>query len=152
MSRILIVMAFAKIDVKILDSSVWVDREIRDIFMTALLMATPYELKEPMPQLEIESLNETGFIVPPGWYGYIRAAGPGIIRRALMKPTEGIIALKALGEPDIESQSHEFDGRRLVRINHGFIVLNFMKYRDRDVTAVDRQRKLRQRKKQQASA
>lgn len=134
-------MAFAKIDTRILESSLWVDRGIRDMFLTALIMASPYEVREPIAQLKIESLEETGFVVPPGWYGFVGAAIPGMINRALLGREEGIASLKALGEPDLESRSQEFEGRRLVRVNHGFIVLNFMKYRDRDTTNAERQRR-----------
>jgi hypothetical protein len=140
-------MAFAKIDTKILDSSLWVDREIRDIFLTALLMAVPYEIAEPLPQLKVDSLEETGFIVEPGWYGFVAAAVPGLIHRALLTQEEGLKGLRALGEPDMESRSPEFDGRRLVRVNGGFVVLNFMRYRDRDTTNAERQRRFRQREK-----
>jgi hypothetical protein len=141
-------MAFAKIDTRILDSSLWVERGIRDIFITALLMAMPYEVTEPIAQLKVDSLEETGFIVPPGWYGFVEAAGPGLIHRALVSPEEGIASLRALGEPDYESRSHEFDGRRLVRVNGGFIVLNFIRYRDRNESSKERMRLFRQRQRE----
>jgi hypothetical protein len=146
------IMAFAKIDTKILSSSIWVDRGIRDVFLTALLMALPYEVTEPLPQIEINSLELTGFVVPPGWYGFVAAAGSGLIRMALLEPEEGEVSLRALGEPDLESRSQEFDGRRMVRVNGGFIILNFMKYRDRDTTNIDRQRRFRIREKERASS
>jgi hypothetical protein len=77
-------MGFAKIDVEILTSSVWVDRDIRDVFLTALLMAKPYELTEPTPQIHLNRLEPAGFTVPPGWYGFVAAASSGIINRALV--------------------------------------------------------------------
>jgi len=144
-------MAFAKIDTRILDSSLWVDRGIRDIFLTALLMGLPYEVTEPMPQLKVDSLEETGFIVLPDWYGFVAAAGPGLIHRALLSEEEGMVALRALGEPDRESRSQEFEGRRLVRVNGGFIILNFMKFRDRDTTNAERQRQFRERQRRKAA-
>jgi hypothetical protein len=140
-------MAFVKLDVKILKSSLWVEQNHRDVFITALCLAEPRELTEPMEQYEVDSLTKTGFVVPPGWYGFIEAAGSGIVRTSLVKDNQaGMEALRALGSPDPESRSPEFDGRRLVRVSGGFIVLNFFKYRDRDYTASERQRRLRQRK------
>jgi hypothetical protein len=53
-------------------------------------MAHPIELREPMPQYEVGSLKETGFVVPPGWYGFVPAAGPGIIRMAMCEMTSSM--------------------------------------------------------------
>lgn len=140
-------MAFVKLDTGILDSTLWVDREQREIFITALLLAEPFELREPAAQLEVRAIKETGFVVPPGWYGIVRAAGIGIARRAMVDQELARVALEKLGSADPESRSEEFDGRRLVRVNGGFIVLNFMKYRDRDHTAAERVQRWRDRKK-----
>lgn len=139
-------MGFVKLDSGLLTSTLWAHREEREVFITALLMAEPHELREPTPQLEVDSLQETGFIVPEGWYGFVAAAGPGILRQALVKPGPGMEALRALGRPDPESRSKEFDGRRMVRVDGGYILLNYIKYRDRDYTAADRSRRYRQRK------
>jgi hypothetical protein len=46
-------MPFVKLDCGILDSSVWVDRPQRDLFITALLMAQPFELDEETPQYHV---------------------------------------------------------------------------------------------------
>ena len=35
----------------------------------------------------------------------------------------------------------------MIRVNGGFLILNYMKYRDKDHTAAERQRRLRARKK-----
>lgn len=141
-------MAFVKLDTGILNSTLWAEREPRDVFITALLMAVPFATTEPMPQLKVDSLDRTGFIVPPGWYGFVEAAGPGIVRRSLADPVLGMEALATLGEPDLESRSSEFEGRRLVRVDGGYIVLNYMKYRQKDNTAVVRQKRYRDRKKE----
>lgn len=140
-------MAYVKLDTGILNSTLWVDRDAREIFLTALLMAEPYEVLEPMPQLEVASLETTGFCVPPGWYGFVSAAGVGIVRRAMLEQDAGLEALARLGVPEVESRSRDFDGRRLVRVNGGYIVLNFFKYRDRDHTAATRSQRYRDRKK-----
>ena len=47
-------MPFVKLDCGILDSTLWLARPERDIFLTALLMAEPFELRDPVSQLEIE--------------------------------------------------------------------------------------------------
>jgi len=145
-------MAFVKLDCGILNSTLWVEREPRDVFITALLMAQPIEIREPMPQFEVRSLEQTGFVVPPGWYGFVQAAGPGIVRMSMADQAAGMDALEKLGAPDPESRSSDFEGRRLVRVDGGYVVLNYMKYRDKDMGAAVRSARYRERKAQQASA
>lgn len=144
-------MSFVKLDCGILDSTLWVDRDAREVFITALLMAVPGELPSATPQIEVDSLKETGWMVPPGWYGLVPAAGVGIIRRAGIDEDRGIPALKRLGAPEADSRSHEFDGRRLVRVDGGYVVLNFVRYRERDHSAAERSRRYRERKKERES-
>lgn len=138
---------FVKLDTRILDSTLWLDAPASRVFITALLMAEPWDLTEPMAQIEVRGLKPTGFVVPAGWYGFIPAAGIGIIRRSMLSDVEGYAALEALGSADPESRSPEFEGRRLVRVDGGYIILNFIKYRDRDYGAADRMKRLRERKK-----
>lgn len=140
-------MPFVKLDTGILDSTLWIERECRELFITALLMAEPREFLEPQKQIEIASLDHTGFEAPPGWYGFVPAASYGIINRAMVDKSAGLAALEKLGNPEIESRSREFDGRRMIRINGGFLILNFMKYRDRDYTGAERARRYRERQK-----
>lgn len=139
-------MPFVKLDCGMLDSTIWVDREARELFITALLMAEPKELKESMPQLEVRTMEETGFVVPPGWYGFIPASGSGIIRRAGMEEVAGTAALERLGAPEYESRTPDFEGRRLVRVSGGYVALNYNRYREKDYTAAERSRRYRQRK------
>lgn len=139
-------MAFVKLDCGILDSTLWVDRDAREVFITALLMATPHEITEPAPQIAVRSLDLTGWQAPPGWYGLVSAAGIGIIKRAGLTEAEGFTALERLGNPEPDSRSSDFEGRRLVRVDGGFLVLNFMRYRERDHTAAERSRRYRERK------
>jgi Recombinase zinc beta ribbon domain/Recombinase len=89
-------MPFVKIDVGIVDSSLWPDEPGTRVFLTALCMATPYELTTPTPQLAVRTMNETGWIVPPDWYGLVRAAGAGIIRRALLDEETGFTIREVL--------------------------------------------------------
>lgn len=145
-------MPYVKLDTGMLDSSIWIERDQREIFITALLMAKPFLVEENMPQIEIHSNEPTSWDVPPGEYGFVEAAGPGIARRAGMSWETGSEALHALGSADPQSRSPAFDGRRMVRVPGGFIILNYMNYRAKDGTAADRQRRYRERKKEEAKA
>jgi hypothetical protein len=57
--------------------------------------------------------------------------------------------LRVLESPDARSRSLNDDGRRIVRVDGGYKVLNYLKYRQRadqeDVRAYERERKARQR-------
>ncbi len=141
-------MAFVKLDVGILDSTLWMARDLREVFITALLMAEPQEFDEPIHQIAVDSMQETGFVAPAGWYGFVRAAGPGIVRRSGVEHDMGMTALRALGEPDGESRSKQFDGRRLIRTDGGYVVLNFMNYRDKDHSGAERAKRYRERQKE----
>ena len=143
-------MGFVKLDCGILNSTVWIDLPLRNIFITALLMAEPRNYKDPVPQIAVDSLEPTGWVAPAGWYGYIGAAGIGIVNRASMEKSVGMECLRVLGSPEIESRSQEFEGRRLIRIDGGYLVLNYQRYRDHDYSAAERMREMRARRKDQA--
>jgi len=136
---------FVKLDCGILNSTLWFERECREVFLTALLMAEPFEVTHPMPQYAIHGFEETGFVVPPGWYGFVPAAGVGILDRAKVTADAGFAALEKLGSPEASSRSPEFEGRRLVRVDGGFIILNYIKYRERDYTSAERSKRYRER-------
>lgn len=140
-------MAFVKLDTGILDSTLWIERNCREVFITALLMAQPQEFQSSQKQLQINSLDYTGYTAPPGWYGFVAAASLGIINRAGVDREEGLAALVKLGEPEPESRSKDHEGRRMIRVDGGFLILNYMKYRDKDHTAADRAKAYRERKK-----
>ncbi len=144
-------MAFVKLDTEMLDSTIWMDRPAREIFITSLLLASPKEFSEAQKQIEVGALEYTGWEAPPGWYGYVPASGPGIIHRAQVPEEEGREALKRLGSPEPESRSQAFGGRRMVRIDGGFLILNYMKYRDKDHTSPVRSARYRARLKEAAS-
>ncbi len=138
-------MPFVKLDCGILDSTLWLEREAREVFITALLMAEPREFQEPAAEISTATLAETGWTVPPGWYGFVPAASVGILHRAGVSKEQGMAALAKLAEPEQSSRSADFDGRRMVRINGGFVILNYIKYRERDYTAGERQKRYRKR-------
>lgn len=140
-------MPFVKLDTGILNSTLWVDLDARVVFITALLMAEPHELREPARQMEVRTLDFTGWVVPPGWYGHVPAAGLGIIHRAGVENEAGLAALERLGSPEPSSRSRAFDGRRLVRVDGGYLALNYIEYRERDYGAADRMRRLRERRR-----
>ena len=136
-------MPFVKLDCGLLDSTLWFDREGRELFITALLMAEPREYGEAVKEVSVGGTDFTGWEAPPGWYGFIRAAGPGIIRRAGMELEAGMAALLRLAMPDPESRTPDFEGRRMIRVDGGYLVLNFQKHRDRDYTTAERSRSIR---------
>jgi len=140
-------MPYVKLDTGILNSTLWMDRDCREIFITALLMAEPREYPIPIAQWRISELVTSGWEAPAGWYGFVPAAGIGIIRRAGIPDSQGFAALERLGQPEGDSRNPEFDGRRMIRVTDGYLILNYMRFRDKDHTARDRQRRLRARKK-----
>src|SRR5580658_7014636 len=100
-------MAFVKLDTGILNSTLWIERDQREIFITALLMAEPREFAEPVRQIEVGQLEWTEFYAPPGWYGFVPAASVGIINRAGVDREAGMEALKKMGQPEIDSRSKD---------------------------------------------
>jgi hypothetical protein len=140
-------MAFVKLDAAILRSTIWYKRPDLELFLAALLMAEPREYLAPVNTIKVDSLDDGGFQVPPGWYGFVPASGPGIIAQAFVDEKTGIEALKSLGAPEKESRSQAFEGRRMVRIDGGYLILNYMRFRDIDHTCAERQRRLRERRR-----
>lgn len=139
---------FVKLDCGILRSTIWVDRDARDLFLTALLMAEPREFTQPVAQVEVRTLATTGWVVPPGWYGFVPAAGIGIINAAGIADREvGLAALERMGAPEEDSRSTAYDGRRMVRVDGGYVILNYMVYREKDHTSAERSRRYREQKR-----
>ena len=140
-------MPFVKLDCGILDSTIWVDRPAREIFITALLMAEPASYDEPVAQIAVRTLDLTGWAAPPGNYGLVPAAGVGIVARCGMDQELGLAALERLGAQEPDSRSREYEGRRLVRVDGGYLVLNYARYRDRDYNNAARQKRWREKQK-----
>lgn len=140
-------MAFVKLDCTILRSTIWFDRPAREIFITSLLLAEPREFTEPVSQIAVGALEETGWNAPPGWYGFVPASGPGIVHVAGLPLAEGMAALVRLGDPEPESRSQDHGGRRLIRVDGGFVILNYMKHREKDHTSPLRSARYRERLK-----
>ena len=139
-------MSFVKLDCGILDSTLWADRVAKDLFISALLMAVPHELTADEDGIHVRTLEKTGFVVPPGWYGLVRAAGQGIVRRHGMDLEVGMAALERLGAPEHDSRTPDYEGRRMVRIAGGYIILNYDLYRTKDHTSAERSRRYREKR------
>ena len=58
-------MAYVKLDTGILNSTLWIERECREIFITALLMAEPRDYAKPLKQIAVRTLDYTGWEAPP---------------------------------------------------------------------------------------
>jgi len=96
---------YVKIFEDILDSSIW-DESLatRIVWITLLIMADEE--------------------------GVVRAATSGIRRRAGVSEKEVAEAVKVLSEPDLDSKDKDYGGRRIERVDGGYLVLNYRKYRE----------------------
>lgn len=89
---------------KMLDSSVWqTTKEARLLWVTMLLMKD----KE----------------------GMVRASIPGLAHRAVLTLEECEEALKVLSEPDPYSMTPRADGRRIIKVDGGWVIVNHELYR-----------------------
>jgi len=61
--------------------------------------------------------------------GIVRAGVPGITDRARVSRSECETALKELSEPDEDTMTQAYDGRRIKRVPEGWYILNHEKYR-----------------------
>ncbi len=77
--------------------------------------------------------------------GMVASALPGIARRANVSLEAAEKALKIFMEPDPYSKDPEHDGRRVERIPGGYMVLNYLKYRQHDLTGYERLKRFRER-------
>jgi hypothetical protein len=136
-------MPFVKLDQKTLTSTIWRDPVAFRIFVAAMLAAEPWQFEEAVDTLGVRTMEVLPKALPPGWYGFARVSGPWLVSESGAGEDEAWLALERLCSPEAESRSREQDGRRLVRVDGGFVVVNYMKYRDFDHGAADRMRKLR---------
>jgi hypothetical protein len=63
--------------------------------------------------------------------GIVRAALPGLARMANLTLEETIESIAVLESPDPHSSSTEHDGRRVLKVEGGWQVINHQKYRDK---------------------
>jgi hypothetical protein len=145
-------VSFVKLDAGILESTLWAARPQMQIFLAALCKARPQKFDHAIAELASDSTKTTGYRIEPGWYGFVPVSGPGLVRLALAREEaytheDGMRALASLAQPERESRSSAFEGRRMIRVDGGYLILNFMRYRDFDHSAARRQRQYRDRKK-----
>jgi len=119
-------VAFVKLDCGILDSTLWVENlETRITFITMLAMARAD--------------------------GLVEATAPGIARRANISLEAVRYAIEKLEQPDEDSRSLSEDGRRVMRVDGGYQIINYLAYRERDLTATERMRRYRAKQKEQSN-
>jgi len=126
---------FAKVFSQIFDSSIAEDYKVRHIFMDLLVMADSDGVVDKTPEAIARIAN-----VPLG---------------------EVVSAIEVLSEPDSNSRTPDYDGRRIIPTdNHrswGWRIVNFQKYRDirdeeaRRIANRSYKREERARKRQQVS-
>jgi hypothetical protein len=113
-------MPFVKLDTGILDSSLWMEDPVtRLTLITMLAMCNPE--------------------------GLCPATAPGIARRGNLPLSSVRRSLKKLESPDPDDRSGVDKGRRIKRVAGGYVVTNYLRYREKDYTAAERMRRYRQR-------
>lgn len=111
---------FAKIYGEILTSTVWgEDLATRAVWITMLVMSDAN--------------------------GYCPGAAPGLARIANVTVEQCRHALDVLLSPDPDSRTRDHDGRRLLAVDGGWIIVNHQKYRHRDTPEAERKRRQRER-------
>jgi hypothetical protein len=101
---------FVKVYGSILTSSIWMeDAPTRITWLTLLVMA-----------------DQNGFV---------EASVLGIAHQARVTPDQCRAALGCFQRPDPDSKDPENEGRRIVKVDGGFIILNHQKYRERQTPA-----------------
>ena len=97
-------MPFVKLDTGILDSSIWkYCSDTRIVWITLLAMCEQD--------------------------GMIRAAIPAIARRACVSEDEAAKAIEIFLSPDSDSRCTDVEGRRLTKVDGGYMVVNYLRYR-----------------------
>lgn len=62
--------------------------------------------------------------------GFVAASVPGMAKAAGLSLDECVVALAVLESPDAMSSSQEHEGRRIKKVEHGWVILNHFVYRD----------------------
>lgn len=115
-------MPFVKLNCNILYSSIWAENaETCKVWITLLAMAD--------------------------CSGMVAATAPGIARIANISLDATAMALQSFESPDEYSKSQDDDGRRIRRVDGGYLILNYDKYRERDNTSYERLKKYREKNK-----
>lgn len=113
-------MAYLRLDLEILDSSIWSESPVvLKVFLTMLMMA-----------------DEHGDGICP-------ATAPGIAGRARLSLRQTVAALAILEAPDPHDKSGVEQGVRVKRSPGGYQLVNWQSYNKKDHTAAERQRRHR---------
>jgi hypothetical protein len=116
-------MPFVKLDCGVLDSSLWAEpSDVVKVFLTMLAMCDAE--------------------------GLCPATAPGIAGRANLPLTKVRRILTKLEAPDADDRSGVAEGRRIQRVPGGYLITNYLAYRDKDYGAAERARRYRERKRQ----
>lgn len=87
--------------------------------------------------------------------GFVHTSRVGLRQACAVTDDELTTALEVLEGPDPDSRTSDADGRRVERVEGGWVVLNYAQYRDRTTDAKakasERQRKYRERQRAKAS-
>ena len=99
-----VLMGFTKLDSGIIDSSIW-----SEALATRVVWIT--------------------FLAKADSKGMVRASCSGMRRASNVNPEEFDSALKSLESPDPDSRSSEHEGRRIEKVEGGWLIFNYAKYR-----------------------
>lgn len=114
-------MPFVKLDCKILDSTIWLEQsDTRICWITMLAMA-----------------NSNGLV---------ESTAPGIAKRAMISLRSTRRAIQIFESKDKDSRDNT-SGERIKRVEGGYQILNYQKYRETDYTVAERMQKYRERQK-----
>lgn len=112
-------MSYAKLFAAILDSSLWdLPHTTRIVWITMMAMCDRD--------------------------GFVEAGVPGITHRARVSRPECEEALRVLSSPDPDSKSKAYEGARIIRVDRGWLLVNYEHYRDKE-SADDRREKTAER-------
>ena len=117
---------FTKLDNKILTSSIWNEPPETRVLWVSLLAAS----------------DENGFVT---------CSRSGLLRLSNIPEDKFNAGLECLMSPDEDSRTREYEGRRIEKIDGGYLILNYDKYRTSEIIkreqTKERVRKYRERKK-----
>jgi hypothetical protein len=98
-------MGFTKLDSGIVDSSIWSEPE-----STRVVWVT--------------------FLAKSDSHGFVGASYSGMMRACNVSKEKFDAAILTLESPDDDSRTPDYDGRRIERVEGGWVVLNYKKYRE----------------------
>jgi hypothetical protein len=107
-------MGFAKLDECIIDSSIWAEPpEVRVVWITMLAKADAD--------------------------GYVASSMSGLQRASNVSKEHTENAVRILEAPDADSRTPDNEGRRIEKVDGGWLILNYRKYRDKQHSEQRRQ-------------